>query len=143
MADKYGEANAQIIDLFRANHGVVDGGPFTGIRLLLLHHVGRRSGVHRVSPLVSAMDGSAYLVCGSSGGAPRDPAWVTNIEAGVGETDIEVCDQTLRVKTNVVRAESSDWERLYGIWSAYWPDSKEYEKNTTRKFPVIRLEPVA
>jgi hypothetical protein len=41
-----------------------------------------------------------------------------------------------------VRPTSPDWERLYGIWSANWPDSKEYETHTTRKFPVIRLEPI-
>jgi deazaflavin-dependent oxidoreductase (nitroreductase family) len=141
MADKNADANTQIIELFRANHGVV-GGPFEGKRLVLLHHIGRRSGQERITPLVSAMDGSAYLVCGSSGGAPRDPVWVGNIEAGSGETAIEVGDETLRAKATVVDSNSPDWERLYGLWSAYWPDSKQYEANTSRKFPIIRLEPI-
>jgi deazaflavin-dependent oxidoreductase (nitroreductase family) len=141
MADTYADANAQVIDMFRANAGVV-GGPFEGKRLVLLHHIGRRSGQERVTPLVSATDGDAYLICGSLGGAPKDPVWVGNIEAGPGETTIEVGEQTLRVKTTVVRPASPDWDRLYGIWSAYWPDSKEYETHTSRKFPVIRLEPI-
>jgi deazaflavin-dependent oxidoreductase (nitroreductase family) len=141
MADTYADANAQLISAFRANAGVV-GGPFEGKRLVLLHHIGRRSGQERVTPLVSATDGDAYLVCGSLGGAPNDPVWVGNVEAGPGETTIEVGDKTLRVKTTVVRSTSQDWERLYGIWSAYWPDSKQYETHTSRKFPIIRLEPV-
>jgi deazaflavin-dependent oxidoreductase (nitroreductase family) len=141
VADKNADANAQIIGMFRANDGVI-GGPFEGKRLVLLHHIGRRSGQERISPLVSATDGNAYLVCGSSRGAPNDPVWVGNIDAGSGETTIEVGDQTLRVKTTVVHSDSRDWKRLYGIWSAYWPDSKQYETNTSRKFPVIRLEPV-
>ena len=143
MADNsVAEMNAQIIQAFRANAGTV-GGPFEGKRVVLLHHVGRKSGVEHINPLVGATDGDAYLVCGSYGGAPTDPAWVANIEQGSGETTLEVGTDTLRVRTTVVRADSPEWERLYGIWAAYWPDAKEYEKRGTRKFPVIRLEPVA
>lgn len=141
MADTYEDMNAPLIDTFRTNAGAV-GGPFEGKRLVLLHHVGRRTGQERVTPLVAATDGGAYLVAGSLGGAPKDPVWVGNVEAGPGETTIEVGEQTLRARTTVVRPTSPDWERLYGIWSAYWPDSKEYETHTTRKFPVIRLEPI-
>jgi deazaflavin-dependent oxidoreductase (nitroreductase family) len=147
VEDKMTDMNTQIIEAFRANAGVlgddVAGGHFTGKRLLLLHHVGRVSGTERVTPLVAANDGDAYLVVGSMGGAPKDPDWVANIEDGSGETTIEVGDQTLRATTTVVRPGSSEWERLYGIWAAYWPDAKEYEKNTDRKFPVVRLDPKA
>ncbi|MEU3979149.1 nitroreductase/quinone reductase family protein [Streptomyces sp. NPDC026672] len=140
MADDVADMNARIIETFRANAGVV-GGPFEGKRLLLLHHVGRRSGVEYVNPLVAAVDGDAYLVCGSAGGAPADPAWVANVEQGPGVTTVEIGDRELRVTTTVVRSDSPEWERLYGIWSQYWPDSKEYEKRGPRKFPVIRLDP--
>jgi deazaflavin-dependent oxidoreductase (nitroreductase family) len=142
MPDQIADVNAQVIDTFRANDGVV-GGPFEGKPLVLLHHVGRRTGRERVSPLVAASDGDAYVVCGSLGGAPQDPEWVANIEQGPGETTIEIGDRTLQVKTTVVRPTSPEWQRLYGIWSAYWPDAKEYETHTTRKFPVIRLEPLS
>jgi deazaflavin-dependent oxidoreductase (nitroreductase family) len=142
MTDSNSDFNAKIIDSFRANHGVV-GGPWEGKRLVVLHHVGRRSGREYVTPLVSATDGDAYLICGSMGGAPNDPQWVKNLEGGPGETTIEVGDDLVRVKPTVVRPEAADWERLYGTWAAYWPDSTEYEKNTTRKFPVVRLEPIA
>jgi deazaflavin-dependent oxidoreductase (nitroreductase family) len=141
MADGWADANAQMIAAFRANGGVV-GGPFEGKDLVLLHHVGRRTGRERVSPLVSARDGDAYLVCGTAGGAPHDPEWVANIEAGPGQATIEVGAQTLQASTTVVRPTSPGWQRLDGIWSAYWPDSKQYETRTSRKFPIIRLEPL-
>jgi len=134
--------NDQIIETFRANAGVV-GGHFEGKRLVLLHYVGRRSGQQRVTPLVAASDGDSYLVCGSLGGADEDPQWVANIEAGSGETTIEVGDRTLRAKTTVVRSTSPDWPRLYGVWKAYWPDAAQYETRTSRKFPIVRLAPVA
>jgi deazaflavin-dependent oxidoreductase (nitroreductase family) len=134
--------NDQIIETFRTNAGVV-GGHFEGKRLVLLHYVGRRSGQERVTPLVAASDGDSYLVCGSLGGADEDPLWVANIEAGSGETTVEVADTTLRAKTTVVRSTSPEWERLYGIWREYWPDAAEYETHTSRKFPIVRLDPVA
>jgi deazaflavin-dependent oxidoreductase (nitroreductase family) len=134
--------NTEIIEAFRANAGVV-GGHFEGKRLVLLHHVGRKSGTEYVTPLVGAGDGDAYLVCGSMGGAPADPTWVANIEQGSGETTIEVGTEKPRVRTTVIRPGTPDWERVYGIWAAYWPDAKEYEKNTDRKFPIIKLEPIA
>jgi deazaflavin-dependent oxidoreductase (nitroreductase family) len=134
--------NDQIIETFRANAGVV-GGHFEGKRLVLVHHVGRRSGEERVTPLVGASDGDSYLVCGSLGGAPEDPLWVANIEAGSGETTIEVGDHSLRAKTTVVRPTSPEWPRLYGIWKEYWPDAAQYETQTSRKFPMVRLDPVA
>jgi deazaflavin-dependent oxidoreductase (nitroreductase family) len=134
--------NAQIIEAFRANDGVV-GGHFEGKRLLLLHHVGRKTGQERVNPLVAAKDGDAYLICGSMGGAPADPVWVGNIEAGPGETTVELGSETVRVATTVIRPDGPEWRRVYGIWSEYWPDAKEYETHTDRKFPIIRLVPVS
>jgi deazaflavin-dependent oxidoreductase (nitroreductase family) len=142
MPDEVADMNAQMIEAFRGNDGVV-GGPFEGKRLVLLHHIGRRTGRERINPLVAARDGDAYLVCGSFGGAPDDPEWVANIEAGPGETTIEVGRQTLRATAAVVRPTSPDWQRLYEIWSEYWPDSKQYETKTSRKFPIIRLEPLS
>ncbi|MFI9486058.1 nitroreductase/quinone reductase family protein [Promicromonospora sp. NPDC052451] len=141
------DMNTQIIEAFRANAGVlgadVAGGHFLGKRLVLLHHVGRVSGTERITPLVAATDGDAYLVVGSMGGAPKDPAWVANVEDGPAEVTIEVGDRTLRAKADVVRPGDTEWERLYGLWAEYWPDAKEYETHTDRKFPVIRLKPVA
>jgi hypothetical protein len=49
------ELNDQVIAEFRANGGVVRdalGGFFKDIHLLLLHHVGRRSGQEHVTPII-------------------------------------------------------------------------------------------
>jgi deazaflavin-dependent oxidoreductase (nitroreductase family) len=132
--------NDQIINEFRANDGVV-GGHFEGKHLLLLHTVGRKSGDARVNPLVYATDGGSFLVCGSMGGAPKDPEWVANT-AAVSEVTVEVGERKLQTTAKVVQFTDSDWDRLYRVWAAYWPDAAEYEKNTTRKFPIIVLDPV-
>ncbi|MEV5008651.1 nitroreductase/quinone reductase family protein [Streptomyces sp. NPDC093064] len=135
------EINKQVIAQFRAQGGTV-GGFFEGKHLLLLHTVGRRTGQERVNPLVYAADGNCFLVCGTARGAERDPAWVGNV-AAMPEVTIEVGERILKATPTVVTHASPDWERLYGIWSAYWSDSAQYETRTSRKFPIVKLEPDA
>jgi deazaflavin-dependent oxidoreductase (nitroreductase family) len=131
--------NDTVIETFRANDGVV-GGHWEGKTLILLHTRGRRSGTTYVNPLVAAPDGAGYVVCGSLGGAPTDPQWVSNLETASGPATIEVGDKTVEASYTVVRPGNPEWDRLYGIWREYWPDAAEYEKKTERKFPVVRLE---
>ena len=130
--------NDTVIETFRANHGVV-GGPWEGKTLILLHSIGRRSGNEYVNPLVAAPDGEAYVVCGTFGGAPTDPKWVGSLEAAPGPATVELGANTVKADYQVVRPGEAEWDRLYGIWRAYWPDAAEYEKKTDRKFPVVRL----
>jgi len=118
----------------------VVGGYYEGKTLILLHHTGRRSGKEFVTPLVAAPDGDAYVVCGSLGGAPEDPQWVANLEEADGPTTIELGTATFTVDYEVVRPGSPQWEDLYAVWRDYWPAAADYEKNTDRKFPVVRLQ---
>jgi deazaflavin-dependent oxidoreductase (nitroreductase family) len=134
--------NETVIDEFRTHGGVV-GGHFEGKKLVLLHTTGRRSGKEYVTPLVAATDGDAYLVCGSLGGAPRDPEWVANLDAAPGPVTVEIGPDTVPADSTVVRPGDPEWERLYGIWRAYWPDAADYETKTDRRFPVARLRPQA
>ena len=130
--------NDSIIEAFRANDGVV-GDYFEGKTLVLLHHIGRRSGKEFVTPLVAAPDSDAYVLCGSLAGAPEDPQWVANLEAATGPATIELGAATTTADYEVVRPGAAGWAETYGIWRDYWPDAVEYEKKTDRKFPVVRL----
>jgi len=131
--------NDSIIDMFRANNGVL-GGHWEGKTTLLLHTTGRRSGKEYVNPLVAAPDGDAYVICGSAGGAPNDPDWLANLEAATGPATIELGTETRKADYEVVRPGDPRWEQLYGVWREYWPDAREYEKKTDRKFPVARVQ---
>lgn len=131
--------NDTIIESFRANDGVL-GGHWEGKTTLLLHIRGRKSGKEFVHPLVAAPYGDSYIVCASAGGAPQDPQWVANLEAVDGPITIELGGHTTQADNRVVRpGRDDDWDRLYGVWRAYWPDAAEYEKKTDRKFPVAVL----
>ena len=80
--------NQQIIADFRANGGYV-GPPFNSDKLVLLHHVGAKSGETRVSPLMSFPDDEGWVIVASKGGAPTNPAWYYNLTtAGRGHAEI-------------------------------------------------------
>jgi len=73
QARDWNERNAKIIEEFRANAGKV-GGVFEGAPLLLLHHMGAKSGTERVTPVMYQAVGDAYAVFASKAGAPNHPA---------------------------------------------------------------------
>jgi len=131
--------NAQIIEEFRANQGVV-GGPFEGATLLLLHHVGARSGKDRINPLVYNRDGDRYVVFASKAGAPTNPDWYHNLRANPNIT-IEVGTDTIDVVAS--EASGDERERLFSAQVERSPQFGEYQAKTDRVIPVIVLTPTA
>src|SRR5262249_6226366 len=59
--------------------GHLRGGP--AARILLLDHVGARSGRRRTSPLMYHEDGDRVAVVASKAGQPTPPAWFHNLTA--------------------------------------------------------------
>ncbi len=92
---------AKLIDEYRANGGKV-GGMFGGMQLLLLHHVGAKSGQERVTPLAYLEDDGHYVIFASKAGAPTNPGWYHNLKAHPN-VSIEVGDQ----QYDVVATEAS------------------------------------
>ncbi len=125
--------NQKVIEEFRANGGVVGG--FPGI--VLLHHVGAKSGTERVTPLAAQFDGDDVVVFASYAGAPQHPAWFTNLRANP-ETVVEVGTETIPVRARV--AEGAERERLWENQKAALPMFAEYETKTDRVIPVVVLE---
>jgi deazaflavin-dependent oxidoreductase (nitroreductase family) len=131
--------NAHTIEEFRANEGRV-GGYFEGATMLLLHTKGAKSGLHRTNPLVYVPDGDRYVVIASKGGSHTHPDWYYNLLADPN-AEIEVGTQRFPVRATVVTGLERD--ELYARQVERRPGFADYEKKTTRKIPVIALEPVA
>jgi deazaflavin-dependent oxidoreductase (nitroreductase family) len=129
--------NAQIIEEFRANEGRV-GGPFEGATLLLLHHVGAKSGKDRINPLVYNPAGDRYVVFASKGGAPTNPDWYHNLKAHP-DVRIEVGTDTIEVRAE--EASGEDRDRLFRAQAERSPQFAEYQSKTERVIPVIVLTP--
>nr|WP_237439709.1 nitroreductase/quinone reductase family protein [Amycolatopsis rubida] len=105
--------------------------------LILVHHVGAKTGKARISPLFYRPVGDSWAVFGTHGGSPRDPAWYRNlmanprtvVEAGAEEIPVEA-----RLTAGKERAE---------IWAgqiAQVPKFAEFEAASGRQVPVVLLE---
>jgi deazaflavin-dependent oxidoreductase (nitroreductase family) len=139
MADA-NDWNQGIITEFRANEGRV-GGPFEGAPMILVHHVGRKSGKQYTSPLVylpgEGGDDSMYIFA-SKGGAPTNPDWYGNLIAA-GEATVEVGTSTFVVTITEVAGDERD--RIFAEQVKRMPGFGDYAKQTDgiRTIPVLRL----
>ena len=130
--------NQQIIDEFRTHAGKVGGG-FEGAPMLLLHHLGAKTGTERVSPVVYQPDEGNYVVFASKAGAPTNPGWYHNLLAHP-DTTVEVGSDTVPVRAR--EAEGEERDRLWARQKELMPGFADYERKTTRRIPVMVLERV-
>ena len=140
---KVWEAGTRVnIALFRATRGRV-GGKMPGFkaRICIVHHVGRKSGAKRQSPLIYLPDGERVVVVASKGGLDRHPAWFHNVTA-MDAVEVELPGgERRRMRPRVAEGEERErlWTRLVDIYKPY----AEYQTYTERRIPVVVLEPGA
>lgn len=132
-----GGFNEGVIQDFRAHHGQITTGPFTGRSLLLLTTRGAKSGRERTSPLAYTRDRDRIFVIASKGGAPTNPDWYRNLRANP-RVIVEVGPE--RFEANASVAKGAERRRLYNLQASHMPAFKEYEKRTSREIPVVILE---
>jgi deazaflavin-dependent oxidoreductase (nitroreductase family) len=135
----YNDFNTNLINEFRANGGKVSG-VFANSPLMLLTTTGAKSGKQRTSPLVHTTDGDRLVIIASKGGADTHPDWYHNL-LGNPMATVELPGETFTVRARV--AEGEEHDRLYAAQAALMPNFAEYQRNTSRKIPVVVLERVA
>ena len=128
--------NHRIIEEFRADGGRV-GGPLAGTPMLLLHHVGAKSGVVRVTPLAYTPDGDGrYVIVASNGGSATNPGWYHNLKANPA-VEVEVGTETFTVRADELKGAAR--QPLWSALLAASPSLREYEAKTARHIPVFTL----
>jgi deazaflavin-dependent oxidoreductase (nitroreductase family) len=130
------EFNAEVVEEFRARGGYVKG-PLADFALVLVHHIGARSGVERVVPLVyfTSWDGGLMIIA-SNGGSCAHPAWYYNIKAHPKVT-VELGTGTFRVV-----AEELDSEARSLVWPTIIeqsPAAGNFQRAIARIVPVFVL----
>lgn len=126
--------NQQIIEQFRANGGTVDR---FGDKLVLLHHIGARSGVERLTPVMAIReDADTWLIAASKAGAPDNPAWFHNLLAHP-DVDIETPEGVVPVRAT--RLEGEERDAAWARFTTASPGFKAYEEKTERVIPVLAL----
>ncbi len=130
--------NTGIIEEFRANHGRV-GGPWVGITLTLVHHMGARSGIQRVTPVAChPQPDGRFAIWAANGGSPTHPNWYYNLKAHP-EITVEVGAQAFTVLAQELdgapRAEL--WAKLVSVY----PQLAGAQAKATRQIPLFLLTP--
>lgn len=123
---------------YRATGGLV-GHRFPGAPpMLLLDHVGARSGTMRTAPLVYVTDGEKLVLVASKGGHPRHPAWFHNLRANPDIT-VQVGSERRAVRARVATPEERArlWPKAIETYSGY----EGYQERTEREIPLVILEP--
>lgn len=97
--------NEKIIEEFRENEGKV--AMFSGLPMIVLHTIGRKSGNIFLVPLVLTIkkDGEMVLF-GSFAGAKDDPAWAHNLREKP-EIDVEVGTEKFATRIEELPAEEA------------------------------------
>ena len=106
--------------------------------ILLLEHVGAKSGQRRTTPIVYTEHEGDLILVASRGGTEHNPGWFHNLRANPNTTA-----QLGRRKISVTARVANDNERarLWPMLVAANPDYGAYEGQTERKFPVVLLTP--
>ena len=110
----------------------------TGLPVIIVTHIGNKTGAIRKTPLMRVKDGNSYVLVGSQGGAPSDPVWVHNLRAN---PDVEIRDETVVQPMRVREVEAEhERSRLWKLAVAAFPPSAEYQERTARRIPVFVAE---
>ncbi len=125
--------------VYRASGGRL-GGRMMGMRVLLLKHVGRKTDLERVTPLLYIRDGEHWVVVASNAGDDRSPAWWLNLMRNP-EVEIQVERERFAVKAR--RASDTEAERLWPELVRAYRYYDDYRERTAREIPVAILERVA
>jgi F420H(2)-dependent quinone reductase len=122
---------------YRATGGLVGHRIPGGPPMLLLDHVGAKSGRRRTTPLVYLDDGDRLVIVASKGGHPRHPAWYHNLRAHP-DTTVQVGPRRRDVRARVASAEEREqlWPRVVELYGGY----ADYQRRTSREIPLVILD---
>ena len=117
----------------------IPGVGFGSGRILLLDHVGAKSGTNRTSPLLYFRDGDNIVVVASKGGFPKHPAWYHNLMAHP-DTSVQVGRERRQVHARVATPEER--ERLWPVAVKMYRGYADYQvRSKGREIPLVILEP--
>ena len=114
------------------------GGSAIGFRFLLLEHIGRKTGIRRLTPILYVEDGDRFVLAASNAGQPRHPAWWLNLEARP-ESTVRVGRRTLAVKARL--ASDAELPRYWALLTESYRWFDQYRDVAGREIPVVVLEP--
>ena len=107
--------------------------------VLLLHTIGRKSGLSYTTTLSYYRDGNSYLVVASNWGKETNPDWLLNLMQ-LPHTTIQVKATTIAVEAHVAQCE--EYSRLWELVTQQNNQYVQYQKRLKRKIPIVILTPI-
>jgi deazaflavin-dependent oxidoreductase (nitroreductase family) len=133
--DQQAWEEALIADM-REHDGRPTNGPLEGHPLLLMYVAGAKTGERRRTILTYSRDGDDYVVAGTAGGSPHDPAWIANVQAHP-DVEVEIGMRSFAAVASV--AQGADRGPLWDQHVAALPWFADYPAQTGREIPMVRL----
>lgn len=115
------------------------GGRLAGMDVLVLHTVGRKSGLPRTTPLTYMSDGDDLILVASNGGTRNHPTWYLNLRS---EPNVEIERRGNKERRRARRASSEEKARLWPEITSTYKGYASYQEKTDRDIPVVILEDV-
>ena len=109
-----------------------------GMPILVLTTTGRRSGKTRSTPLAYTTCGDAFVVIASNAGSEHTPGWWLNLQE---QPKAEVLVDRVRYAVTARQASPTEDAAQWKLIADLNPGFDEYRRLTTRKIPVVILEP--
>jgi deazaflavin-dependent oxidoreductase (nitroreductase family) len=105
--------------------------------MLLLDHVGAKSGTKRTVPLLYIRDGDDVVIVASKGGYRKHPAWFHNLRANP-DTTVQIGSARRPVHARV--ASPDERKRLWPKAVSAYGDYARYQERTDREIPLVILQ---
>jgi deazaflavin-dependent oxidoreductase (nitroreductase family) len=128
----------QQVRLYQSTNGEEGGLSSSGLPVLLITTIGRKSRQPRTNPVVYMADGDTYIVIGSNMGREKHSNWYLNLKENP-EVQIQIKADVFAATAS--EAEGEQREHLWEKFVAHAPSFKQYATATERRMPVIVLEP--
>ena len=110
-----------------------------GSPMLILHTVGRRSGLPRATPLLCTKTDAGFIVVGSNWGQAGQPAWALNLRAEPA-AEVEVRGRRRPITGRVL--EGAERAAAWDLMVELWPSFDDYVVRADgRELWVFLLEP--
>lgn len=107
--------------------------------ILILNTVGRKSGIIRNIPIAYFDYKDSYLLVASNWGKDKQADWVVNLRKE-SRASIEVKGKTIMV--NAREAQGEEYANLWKFAIEKHPPYIAYQKMTSRRIPIVVLEPI-
>lgn len=125
------------VAIYRRSGGRIGGHlpGWPGAPIVLVDHIGAKSGKRRTSPLMYHRDGDSVAVAASKAGQPTNPAWFHNLMAHP-DTTIQIGTEVLEVRARLVAG--AERKRLWAEFTAFFPGYEFFRENAgSREIPIV------